>query len=104
MAEAKEVIQAVKHPLVKVMASSKENPSFFCFFAFSDHIFLLIGKQKICMAKCWTLFPKFPGNNKKLLFMCQFRVIPYVFFMSIHVPILCNPICLFHKRSSAIFV
>jgi hypothetical protein len=42
----------VGHPLVEVMASTKENPSIFCFFASSDHIFLLVGKQKILMAKC----------------------------------------------------
>jgi hypothetical protein len=44
MAEAEEVVQMVGHPLVEVIASTKENPSFFCFFASSDHIFFLVGK------------------------------------------------------------
>ncbi len=86
MAEAEEVVRVVGHPLVEAIAGTEENPSLFCFFASSYHVSLLIGKQKIRVAKCWTLFPKFPGNNKN------------------HVPILCSPIFLFHKHSCANFV
>jgi len=39
MVEAKEVVRMVGHPLVEVMVGTKENPSLFCFFASSDHIF-----------------------------------------------------------------
>ncbi len=104
MAEAEEVVRVVGHPLVEAIAGTEENPFLFCFFASSYHVSLLVGKQKIRMEKCWTLFPKFPGNNKKQLFMCQFCVVPYAFFTSIHVPILWSPICLFHKHSCANFV